>query len=222
MQNSRMMLVASALTTWMAAAACGGTDGPVKSPADVPSASAAEIPSAPPPAQTASAPVTPPPTAAPPPQASATAAAPDAPSERMTAPLVLKVQGPDPVPSSGDIKIALDVVVREPLTSAVTLKVALPKGASLATGKAEEVLQLPQPATTRRDFVVRTTATLAAAVVFTADMKDAQGKTTLHAERKYPDLTGAVPPATTTPGPTPPGGRPPAPPGGRPPPAPRK
>jgi len=140
----------------------------------------------------------------------------------MTAPLVLKVQGPDPVPSTGDIKIGLDIVVREPLVSPVTLKVAIPKGAQLASGKAEEALELKQPGTTHRDFLVRTNATLASPVVFTADMKDPQGKPGLHAEKKYPDMSGMVPPATTTPGPTPPGGRPPVPPGGRPPPAHKK
>jgi len=127
----------------------------------------------------------------------------------MTAPLVLRLQGPDPVPASGDIKLQLDIVANEPFKVPVSLKVALPKGATLTSGKAEETLQIPTAGTTKREYVVHTTAGLSAPVVVTADTR-VDGKAGLHAERKYPDPAKNVPPSTTSP--KPPVPRPTAPP----------
>lgn len=152
-------------------------------------------------------PTPPPATSTPAPVASATP--PEQPAERMTAPLVLRLQGPDPVPAGGDIKLQLDIVTNEPFKVPVALKVALPKGATLTSGKAEESLQLPTAGTTRREYVVHTTATLNAPVVVTADTR-VDGKAGLHAERKYPDPAKSVPPSTTSP--KPPVPRPSAPP----------
>ncbi|MBI5536370.1 MAG: hypothetical protein HY898_26855 [Deltaproteobacteria bacterium] len=215
MQKTRLSIVASgALLTWLLAAACGGPEAPpVKSPADLPSASGAEVPTTPP--ATAPTAVTPPPTTssvaiAPPTTGTGPTSTPEAPADRMTAPLVLRLKGPDPVPAKGDVKLDLEIVTNEAINGPVTLKIALPKGATLKTGKAEEVLQISQAGTQKREFVVSTTATLASPIIVTADTKDPKGNAGLHAERKYPETTGSVTPGSTTP--KPPVPRPPGPP----------
>jgi hypothetical protein len=212
MQTIRVsILAAGVLTSWMLVAACGGTDATkVDSPANLPSASAPEVPTTPSSAPVADTTPVPTSTAEPPRAASvASTSEPDEPSERAAAPLVLKLQGPDTLPAKGDIALGLDIVAREPINGPVTLKVAVPKGATLATGKAQEVLQLAQAGTTHRDYVVRTTAALSGQVIVTADTKDAKGATGLHAERKYPRSLSKV---GTTPGDKPPVPRPPGPP----------
>ena len=215
MQMTRLSIVAAgAMLCWLGVAACGGPDAPkVNSPADVPSGSAPEGPVSPPTtAPSALSPTSTPtgPVAGPPPTAAATTNPPDPPADRMSAPLVLRLKGPDPVPAKGDITLSLEIVTREPIPVPVTIKIALPKGATLKSGKAEEVLQLPQAGTQTREFVVSTTATLGSPVVVTADTKDGSGRTGLHAERKYPETTGSVTPGSTAP--KPPVARPPGPP----------
>jgi hypothetical protein len=214
MHMIRWTKMAAGLLGWSLLAACGGSDAARVQPPANPAPEPAPV--LPEPATSAAQPPVVPP-------AGTVAAAADtaAPAERIAAPLVLKLQGPDPVPSSGDIALGLDIVTREAINGPVTLKVTLPPGATLASGKAEEVLQISQAGTIRRDFVVRTTSTLSAPVVITADTRDPNGNAGMHAERKYPDLSKLVPPSATVP--QPPAGRPPAPPpGGRPPAAPKK
>jgi hypothetical protein len=216
MQTIRVSMVAcGAVLTWLLVAACGGTDAnQVKTPVDVPSASGAEAPTAPPATTPSAALPKPTPTteslAANPPGGSATST-PEAPADRMAAPLVLRLTGPDPVPAKGDVKLELEIVTREPITMPVTLKITLPKGATLKAGKAEEVLQLPQAGTQKREYVVSSASTLASPVVVTADTKDASGATGMHAERKYPQTTTSVTPGSTAPK-APPVPRPPSPP----------
>lgn len=168
------------------------------SPPPPPASASAESPIPSEPAASASAPV-----------AVASASPQDAPAERISAPLVLRLQGPDPVPSSGEFKLHLEILTRDPFQVPVVLKVSVPKGVKLASGKAEESLALPTPGTITRDYTVRVTESLGAPIVVTADTT-IDGRPGLHAERKYPDPARNVPPSTTAP--KPPVPRPPAPP----------
>jgi hypothetical protein len=118
---------------------------------------------------------------------------------------VLKLRGPDPVPAKGDIKLTLEIVANEPISPPVTVKVALPAGAQLTAGKAEEVLQIKQAGTSTREYQVHIDAALSGPVVVTADAKDPAGAFGLHAKREYPSVQPATSPPAST------GARPPVP-----------
>jgi hypothetical protein len=128
----------------------------------------------------------------------------------MGAPLVLRLSGPEPVPTKGDIVLQLEIVTSEPINVPVALKVTLPTGVRLISGKTDEVLQIPQAGTLKREYLVGTSGAFAGAIVVTADTKTASGGTGMHAERKYPKAPSS--PTTGSTGPRPPVPRPAGPP----------
>jgi hypothetical protein len=220
MKTRSALCVSGISVALMIVAACGGTDAArVNAPTDTaasssaspPEASAPALPTSPPSSPTADT-ATPPASAAPSVASGPTAGV----SERMGAPLVLKLRGPDPVPPKGDIKLTLEIVANEPIIAPVTIKISLPAGAKLTAGKAEEVMQIKQAGSSTREFQVHTDAALTAPVVVTADAKDPSGAFGLHAKREYPSAQPAsLPPAST--GPRPPVPRPSGPPTSAPP-----
>lgn len=206
-------------------AACGGSDATkVNAPEPGSIGSATPGPSsgipAPPPS-TASAPTetqpttptSPPDTAPPPSSGTSPTAANEAAGERVGAPLFLKLNGPDSAPAKGDFKLNLEIVANAPIATPVKVKVTVPSGAKLVSGKAEETLTLKQAGTTAREYTVHTDAAMTGAVVVTADSRDPKGGSGLHAERRYPaDFQATTPVAPTATPARPPVPRPPGPP----------
>ncbi len=120
-------------------------------------------------------------------------------NETTRAPLVLKLRGPDPVPTNGDILLDLDIVVREPLSLPVTLKLTPPAGATLVSGNATESIAFTQTGTFKRRFVVHTNAALASPVVVTAESVAPDNSFGLRARRQYPAAPKAAVPANQRP-----------------------
>lgn len=115
-------------------------------------------------------------------------------NETTRAPLVLRLRGPEPLPNSGDIVLDLDIVVREPLSLPVTLKVTPPGGATLVSGQATESISFTQTGTFKRQYTVHTNAALASPVVVTAEMIGPDNSFGLRARREYPAAPPAVMP----------------------------
>lgn len=103
----------------------------------------------------------------------------------MTAPLFVRVRGPEPVPM-GDVHIDVEVQVNEPIKFPVQLQVHTPAGVQLLSGNPSEVLSLTQAGTLMRSYMVRISGPLQNPIVVTADGKDPGGAMGLHAERTYP------------------------------------
>lgn len=125
-------------------------------------------------------------------------------NETTRAPLVLRLRGPEPIPNGGDIVLALDIVVREPLSLPVTLQVTPPDGATLVSGQANESVSFTQTGTFKRQYTVHTTAALSTPVVVTAEMVGPDNSFGLRARREYP----APPPVVMPQGKRPPISRP--------------
>ena len=104
-----------------------------------------------------------------------------------SAPLVLALRGPDPLPAGGTFDLTVDLQASGPLRLPVTLTVALPSGVTLAAGRAVETFADLPAGATRRTFSFTLSGPLAAPIVVTADGRDPGGAMGFHAERMFPE-----------------------------------
>ena len=119
------------------------------------------------------------------------------PQRGISAPVVLNLRGPNPVPSNGPIVLDLEIVVNEPIQAPVALQIALPEGAQLSSGLPSESLSLLQPGRLYRQYVVQTASPLRYPVVVTAQAKGPNDAWGFNARREYPtsDILPPHPPS---------------------------
>jgi hypothetical protein len=127
---------------------------------------------------------------------------------RMGAPLLLRLRGPDPAPSKGEIDLDVELAASEAMASPVSLTTTLPSGVTLLEGKAAESITIAQPGKTTRKLKLSLSAPLASPIVVVAETQGPDGGFGLRAERRYPASLDPAPGPGVRP---PPGGRPPAP-----------
>ncbi|MCL2822405.1 MAG: hypothetical protein FWD57_00260 [Polyangiaceae bacterium] len=130
---------------------------------------------------------------------------PAGPTSGMSAPVILNLQGPNPIPNGGPITLDLEIVANEPIQAPVSLIVRVPPGTQLVGGAPSETLSLPQAGRYYRRFVVQTQGRLTQPVIVEADAQGPNNSWGFHARREYPEA--AQTPITPQ---RHPGGRPPA------------
>jgi hypothetical protein len=113
--------------------------------------------------------------------------------EGMRAPVVLNLRGPDPVPAQGDIKLDVEIQVREPIKVPTYLNVMVPPGAQLLSGAPSETLTLNAAGTLMRTYMVRLNGPLTQPIIATAEAKDPNGAFGFRAEKRYPVQGAAAP-----------------------------
>ncbi len=203
MQRHELSRVAIAIAAAALLAGCS-TNAPTAASEDPKVASAAQADKAVAPAQTDT------PVAAPPATAPVAAAKPalEASEGEASAPFVLTLSGPATLPATGSVDITAKITAAHELRVPATLNIALPKGASLAAGKASESMASVPGGETTRVFTVKLTGKLDQPIRVILDAKDPAGATGAHAERAFP--ADFKPAATKPPSavPPPPVGRP--------------
>lgn len=104
----------------------------------------------------------------------------------MRAPVVLMLRGPDPAPAQGDVKLDVEIQVREPMNVPVYLNLLIPPGVQLLSGAPSEALTLNAPGTLIRTYFVRLSGPLTQPIIATAEGKDPNGAFGFRAEKRYP------------------------------------
>jgi hypothetical protein len=124
-------------------------------------------------------------------------------------PVVLRLSGKGE--GTTDATVVIDIEVLIPMDAPATLKVRLPAGASLTSGKDTESLSVAQKGTLHRQLQVKgaSPVTDAAPIDVSLEARDLDAGVGFHAERTWPPRTEMVVPPSS--GPRPPMGRPPGP-----------
>lgn len=118
------------------------------------------------------------------------------------APFVLSLSGPKDLPAAGgEVAIEATITSARGFAAPATISVVLPKGATLASGLAQESLPSIAAGTTRRSFKVLVRAGSSEPIRVAVDARSADGAMGAHAERLLPEVTAfkydrnrAVPP----------------------------
>ena len=200
MQRHELSRLAIAVAAAALLAGCS-TNAPSAASEDPKVASAAQPDKAAVPVETAG------PVAAPPATAPAKPALENSEGET-SVPFVLTLSGPATVPATGAIEITAKITAPHELKVPATLNIALPKGASLASGKASEAMASVPGGDTTRVFKITLTGKLDQPIRVILDAKDPAGATGAHAERAFPADFKPAPTKPASAVPPPPVGRP--------------
>ena len=124
-------------------------------------------------------------------------------------PFILTLSGPATVPDTGTVEITAKITAAHEFKVPATLSIAVPKGATLASGKASEAMASVPGGDTTRVFKITLSGKLDQPIRISLDAKDPAGTAGAHAERTFPaSLKPAAPTKPASAVPPPPVGRP--------------
>jgi hypothetical protein len=124
-------------------------------------------------------------------------------------PFTLTLSGPAALPEKGSIDITAKISAAHEFKVPATLSIAVPKGATLASGKAAEAMASIPGGDTTRVFKITLAGKLDQPIRISLDAKDPAGTAGAHAERTFPaDLKPATVTKPASAVPPPPVGRP--------------